>query len=107
MAPILSRSALRSLTGVLCLLSASVAAADNGYIDILIVNDGDDDQRVAVIDNICNRQVLEKRIIADGELPAQVCAREMGRGDVTVRNLATGGERRERNLLDGDRIATP
>jgi len=107
MAPLPSHSLLRPLTGALCLLFASAAAADDGDINVLIVNDGAYDQRVAVIDNICKRPVLEKRLVANGELPAQVCAREMGRGDLTIRDLDTGAQRRHRGILDGDRIATP
>lgn len=83
------------------------ALADNGYINIEIVNNGVNDQRVAVVDKICQDLVLEKRVIAHGILPAQVCAREMGRGDITIRNLETGDERRHAGILDGARVQTP
>lgn len=85
----------------------STALADSGYINIEVVNDSSYDQRVAVTDNICGNLVLEKRIIADGRLPAQVCARDMGRGNVTIRNLETGSERQYQGILDGDRVQTP
>jgi hypothetical protein len=91
----------------LLLAAPTLARAQDGYINIRVVNHGAYDARVALVDNICNRLVLEKRIVADAELPAQVCARGMDRGDVTIRNLETGAEQRHRDLLDGDQVPTP
>jgi hypothetical protein len=86
---------------------SAVAQQQEGYINIEIVNDGQYDQRITVFDDVCNLVVLERRIVANGEIAAQVCARAMDRGLVTVRNLETGAEREYRNVLDGDRLSTP
>lgn len=100
----------RSIRGIVFALATTLvmsAQASDGYINIEIVNDGENDQRIAVVDNICQQLVLERRIIADGLVPAQVCARKMDRGQVTIRNLETGAEREYRNVLDGDRLRIP
>ncbi|NEX17816.1 MAG: hypothetical protein C1943_14645 [Halochromatium sp.] len=91
----------------LVLFMASAQAAAEGYINIEIVNDGQYDQRIAVVDNICHLLVLERRIIADGLMPAQVCSRKMNRGNVTLRNLESGAEREFPNVLDGDQLNVP
>jgi hypothetical protein len=103
------RNRLFNSVPVLLLLGAfcTTANADSGYIDIEVVNNGEYDQRVAVVDNICRTLVLEKRIIADGRLAARVCARNMGRADVTVRNLESGTERRYQGILNGDQVQAP
>ena len=91
---------------VLCALSTN-ALADSGYIDVEIVNNGEYDQQVTVIDNICRTVVLEQRIIANGSLPARVCARNMSRGDLTIRNLETGREQQHQGILNGDSVQVP
>jgi hypothetical protein len=86
---------------------AAPSSADSGYINIEIVNNGTDDQRVSLVDNLCEDLVLEKRILAHGILPASVCSRDMGRGDVTIRNLETGAEQRHRGIHSGAQIGMP
>lgn len=102
---------IRSIRGIAYALAATLlvmsAQAEDGYINIEIVNDGQYDQRIAVVDNICQQLVLERRILADGLMLAQVCARQMDRGHVTLRNLETGAEREYRDVLDGDRLSIP
>lgn len=101
----------RSIRGIVHALAAALmvtgAQADDGYINIEIVNGGPYDQRIAVVDDICQQLVLERRIVADGMMPARVCARQMDRGQVTLRNLETGAEREYRGVLDGDRLSVP
>lgn len=78
-----------------------------GYINIEIINDSHSDRRIRVIDNICELMVLERRLVGDGVIPAQVCSRSMRRGDITIVNLETGAEKRYQNFLGGDRLTAP
>lgn len=84
-----------------------LGAQQEGYINIEIINDSHIDRRIRVIDNICELMVLERRLVGDGMIPAQVCSRDMGRGDITVVNLETGAERRYQDFLNGDRLKAP
>jgi hypothetical protein len=103
------RNRLFTSVPVLLLLCSFLndAVADDGYIDVEIVNNSTYDQEIAVVDNICRTVVLERRIVADGRIPARVCARNMNRGDLTIRNLETGSERQYRGILNGDRVQVP
>lgn len=84
-----------------------LGAQQEGYINIEIINDSHNDRRIRVIDNICQLMVLERRLVGDGRIPAQVCAGPMRRGDITMVNLETGTEQRYQNFLNGDRLKAP
>jgi hypothetical protein len=84
-----------------------LGAQQEGYINIEIINDSHSDRRIRVVDNICELMVLERRLVGDGMIPAQVCSRRMGRGDITIVNLETGAEKRYQNFLGGDRLTAP
>ena len=87
--------------------SSGVGQQLSDYIDVGIVNNSGEVQQISVYDNVCGVLILEKRLVRDGETSAQLCTEGMDRGDVTIRNLETGAERRDRGVLGGARLAAP
>lgn len=77
------------------------------YINVRIINNSGEDVRISVYDNVCGVMLLEKRLVRDGETSAQLCTQGMDRGDVTVRNLETGAERRHQGVLGGAKLVAP
>jgi hypothetical protein len=87
--------------------SSGVGQQMSDYIDVGIVNNSGEVQQISVYDNVCGVLILEKRLVRDAETSAQLCTEGMDRGDVTIRNLETGAERRYRGVLGGARLAAP
>jgi hypothetical protein len=77
------------------------------YINVRIINDRGSDLRISAYDNVCGVMLLEKRLARSAEISAQLCTQGMDKGDVTVRNLETGAERRYQSVLRGARLAAP
>ncbi|MGB5830872.1 MAG: hypothetical protein WBG92_02635 [Thiohalocapsa sp.] len=77
------------------------------YIDVRIVNPGTRDSDMEVIDNICERVVLSKPMVAESMLAAQICAHDMGKGDLTIRNSQTGAEQRHRDVMENASVPVP
>ena len=90
-----------------CAAAACRAQVPDGYIDLQIVNPSPVVRRTAVYDNVCDELVLDKPVDGNGAIPVQVCARGMGRGDVTVRNIDTGAEQRHEDVFGGTQIEVP
>lgn len=93
------------VAGLVC--STGVTQQLSDYINVRIINNRGEDVRISVYDNVCGVMLLEKRLVRDGETSAQLCTQGMDRGDVTVRNLETGAERRYQSVLGGARLVAP
>jgi hypothetical protein len=102
--------ATRASLAALLLLGVTPCAwpqEPTGYIDVRIVNPHPADRSAAVYDNVCDQLILSKRVAGHGVIPAQVCARGLGRGDVTIVNTVTGAERDYRDILRGASLEVP
>ena len=77
------------------------------YINVRIINDSREELRVSVYDNVCGVMLLEKRLVRNGEIDAQLCTQGMDKGDVTIRNLETGAVRHYQNVVGGAKLAAP
>ncbi|AGA90036.1 hypothetical protein Thimo_1239 [Thioflavicoccus mobilis 8321] len=89
------------------LLAGGALGQSSAAINASVVNNGPGDAEVEVVDHICREPVLRARVLADGEIPIQLCATDMGRGDATIRNRVSGAEVRYNAVLEGDRLAVP
>lgn len=96
------------LAGAMLAGAGPVAAQGlSSALNVVVENGTGGDADIEVVDNVCQVVVLSKRVVADGEVPAQVCAGDLGRGDVTLRDRLAGSERRFDNVQDGDRLPVP
>jgi len=105
----MNKTLLMVVSGVLfALLSSSGMSQQlSDYINVRIINDSRDELRVSVYDNVCGVMLLEKRLVRNGEIDAQLCTQGMDKGDVTIRNLLTGAERRYQSVVRGAKLAAP
>jgi len=104
------RHVTRPIPLALALLGTTLAGgvqSQTQYIAIRIVNPHPADRSAAVYDNVCDQLVLDKRVAGQSEIPAQVCARGLGRADVTIVNTLTGAERNYRDVLHGAALEVP
>ena len=91
------------------LLASSIGMTQqqSDYITVRIINNAGEALQVSVYDNVCGVMLLEKRLVRDAETSAELCTQGMDKGDVTIRNLETGTERRYRDVLGGARLVAP
>lgn len=94
------------------LLAAAVAAPLGAgpmgeYITVRVVNSHAYDHPVEMYDNVCKRVVFSRRIVGHATLNAQVCAFDMGKGDVTLRNLQTGAQQHYKGFIDNAKLEVP
>jgi hypothetical protein len=87
--------------------AATYADPTGGYIKVRVVNSHGDDHPVEMVDNICKRVVFSKRIVGHATLDAQVCSYDMGKGDVTLRNLQSGARQHYRGFIDNAKLEVP
>lgn len=90
-----------------CASSTGMAQQLSDYITVGVVNNTGVELRISVYDNVCGVMLLEKRLVRNGETSTELCTQGMDRGDVTIRNLETGVERRFQGVLGGARLAAP
>ena len=86
---------------------AGALRAETGYLDAMVVNHSREPRHILAYDNVCQQVVFDKRILAEGELPVNLCAGDGHRGDLTLRNRLTGAERRYSRIIRGSRLEAP
>jgi hypothetical protein len=72
-----------------------------------VQNPHSSDRIVAVVDDLCGKEVFRGRLEGQGERPVNVCAHRFTGAEVTITNLRTGVERKFRNVLHGAKIQVP
>jgi hypothetical protein len=87
--------------------AAGVLRAETGYLDARVFNDSREPRHILAYDNVCQHVIFDKRILAEAELPVNLCAGDGHRGDVTLRNRLTGAERRYSRIIRGSRLKAP
>lgn len=99
----------RLILGAICLaLSSAIIAQPYGDpINVQIVNQASTDRPVEVVDNICQRRVLDERIVAGASVVVQLCTIDFQGGDATVRDGLTGQEQRYRQVLGSAELQLP
>ncbi|UHD15108.1 hypothetical protein [Thiocapsa bogorovii] len=97
------------LMGLVFLAIAPMSNADGlgQPITVEIVNPGFDERMIEVVDNICREVVVSAPLAAEASVSAHVCTRDMGKGDVTVRNTLTGAKQRHAGVIGDAQLTAP